>query len=250
LCLASKHWFQNIVLSSRKSFLPLPWYKFLIRTVLTYGSVCLAVSKAWKAFLERFHDIWTALDMRRCRGTISLNSIKSHCRRSNYTLNRVIVNNTHHGFNGGKLEYLLHTCKKLQHLEYYGRGYIRDSLIAAIHGTSNIRTIITGQHLVISPATVFSALKACPQIVRAEFHNIDSFRPNLQAEWCQMDALETLNLTSCKGNNTSLIALNLVSLYPVPLSLLLILPLRPKILYAERSYRVIFTPTLSCTSTS
>jgi hypothetical protein len=154
--------------------------------------------------------------MRRYKGTISLDSIKAHCRRSNFTLNRLVMNNTFHGFNGMKLEYLLRTCKKLQHLEYYGAGFVHESLNIVIQRTSNIRTIITGQNLVISPATVFSALKTCRQIVHAEFHNVDCFRSNLLADWFHMESLETLTLASGVKNSTSFVALNLVSVASNP----------------------------------
>jgi hypothetical protein len=194
----------------------------LIQNALTCGSICLAVSKSWKNFLEGFHDIWTTLDMRRCKGTISLESIKAHCRRSNFTLNRLVMNNTYHGFSGVKLEYLLRTCKKLQHLEYYGGGFVHESLNAVIRGTSNIRTIITGQNLVVSLATIFSALKTCHQIVHAEFHNIDCFRSYPLADWSHMDSLETLTLTSGKKNITPFAALNMVSVTSKPLSNLFI----------------------------
>jgi predicted nucleic-acid-binding Zn-ribbon protein len=146
--------------------------------------------------------------MRRCKATPSLNSIKAHCRRSNYTLNRIIAISPYRNLDDSKRGFILSTCKRLQHLEFYGNGIIYDSLISVVQRTSIIRTIIIGKNIIIPAYTVYYALKYCPQIVHAEFRHIDGFL-STKAEWYRMNSLETLNLTC--GGSISLTVLDLVS---------------------------------------
>jgi len=161
--------------------------------MLTYSSVCLAVSRPWKRFLEASHDLWTVLDVRSARRFVRLDSLKAHLRRSNYGLDKAFLNMNPQVFSGKCLEVLTRLCKRLSYLEITSTGYLSDSLLSALPKAQNLRVlIIKGTEIPLS--SVVKALNSCPQLQTAEFHVIKSLTMNTQVIWPQMDSLISLRL--------------------------------------------------------
>lgn len=157
-------------------------------------SICLAVSRPWKRFLEASHDLWTELDFRHARRPVRLDSLKAHLRRCNYKLDRAIVNMNRSVFSAKYLEYLTKTCKDLKYVELLSVGFLGDSLLAALPAARSLRTLmIKGSQMTLH--SVVEALTICPQL---ELFECDSFKLAhwIHPQWPQLDSLHSLKLES------------------------------------------------------
>lgn len=156
-------------------------------------SICLAVSKPWKRFLEASHDLWTVLDVRSARRPVSQGSLRAYLRRSNYGLNRAFLAVNHQVFSAKNLEILTRSCKQLSYMEIDSTGPLGDSLLAALPQARSLRTlIIKRSELTIS--SVAKALGYCPQLQMAEFFNVRVIPGDDRAMWPQHDSLESLRI--------------------------------------------------------
>jgi len=180
------------------------------RQMLTKSSVCLAVSKAWKRFLEASHDLWTVLDLRSARRYIRLESLKANLRRSNYRLETAILTANPVIFNGSNIEVLSRLSPKLNRLEISYAGYFGDSLLAALPNTRNLRVLkISGAKM--SLFSVVKALSLCPQLQRAEINAVMLPQTNPGITWPQLNSLTSLRL-EFQGDRLAT-TLNLVCTY-------------------------------------
>ena len=157
-------------------------------------SVCLAVSKPWKHFLEASHDLWTELDFRHASRPVRLESLKAHLRRCNYMLNRAVINMNRSIFSAKYLDYITKTCKQLRYIELFSVGFLGDSLLAALPAAHSLRTlVIKGSEMTLY--SVSEALNICPQL---EVFECDSVKLAhwIRPHWPQLDALRSLKLAS------------------------------------------------------
>ncbi len=162
--------------------------------MLIVSSICLAVSKPWKRFLEASHDLWTILDLRSARRYVRLDSLKVHLRRSNYGLERAILTTNPQIFGSSNIQVLTRLSKKLSHLEITSGGYLGNSLLDALPKAENLRVLIVkGAQMPL--LSVVRALSFCPGLQTAEFKVVIPPRMNDLAIWPQRDSLESLRLT-------------------------------------------------------
>lgn len=158
--------------------------------MLSYSSICLAVSRPWKRFLEASHDLWTVLDVRSARRFVRLDSLKAHLRRSNYELDRAFLNMNPQVFGDKGLEVLTRLCKRLSYLETTSTGYLGTSLLSALPKAQNLRyLVIKGAEMPL--LSVVKALSSCPQLQTAEFHVV---KYSTHVIWPQLDSLISLRL--------------------------------------------------------
>lgn len=156
------------------------------------SSICLAVSKPWKHFLEASHDLWKVLDLRQARRSLRLGPLKAHLRRSNYKLDRAFLNKK--GFNTPNLETITRTCRELRHLELSSIGVVGDSLLTALPRAQHLRTILI-KRCQLTLKLVHEVLLTCPCLEVAEFDFVQHGAPPRQyMEWPQLDCLRSFKL--------------------------------------------------------
>ncbi|KAI0999099.1 hypothetical protein K3495_g9094 [Podosphaera aphanis] len=160
--------------------------------------ICLAVSKSWKNFLESIHGLWTLFDTTNARGPITLNALKAHLRRSNYTLSRAIIT-LRSSMDKRKLTYLFETCKYLNDLKICGNGVIGETLMDSLPAAKNIERLYVSNVTQITLSVVQAALRLCQQtIVDVSFLNIKGSSSGA-VTWPKLDALKSINLRNFSG---------------------------------------------------
>lgn len=161
--------------------------------MLIESSICLAVSRPWKRFLEAYHGLWMVLDLRSSRRLVRLDSLKAHLRRSNYRLDRAFLNMNPKIFNSKHLEVLTKSCRELSFLELSPVGYLGDSLLTALPEAQNLRTLIVREAEMLLYFVV-KVLGLCPRLQTVEFDHVRAAPGNDRVEWPPLHSLISLEL--------------------------------------------------------
>jgi hypothetical protein len=151
-----------------------------------------------------------SLDLSLVKRAVTEKSLKVYLRRSKYLLNRAVLKMSTAEINVNKLKYITRTCRRLEYLEIQ-QGHVGQSLIQALPEARNLQTLILGKSAVIPHDFIFKILDLSPQIVRAEFHAIDSsIPPHYASRWKQSNNLKSLVLTAWGEKRSEIVSLNLV----------------------------------------
>jgi F-box/TPR repeat protein Pof3 len=117
-----------------------------------------------------------------------------HLRRSHYTLDKAIISMGSR-FDANKMEYLIHTCKQLQHLQLTGNGVIGNSLTTALPFAQNLSVLIVSENCEITPRVILSALKTCQKtLVEATFLRVCGRSEGDFNQWPKLESLRSLDL--------------------------------------------------------
>lgn len=145
--------------------------------------------------MESSHKMWTTLDTSKVKRPVSLNSLKVHLRRSNYTLDKAIINSRSQ-FDAKKFTFLTRTCKQLKDLRLVGNGIIGSSLLESIPLAKNLTSISVAVGYEIGISTVSSILEICQKsLAHASFRAVTSARGTMQfKDGLKLDALEDFTL--------------------------------------------------------
>ena len=144
--------------------------------------------------METSHELWTELDFRNARRLVRLDSLQVHLRRSNYKLDRAIINMNRSLSSAKHLEYITRTCKHLKYLELLSVGFLGDSLLAALPKAGGLRTLmIRGSEMTLH--SVVEALANCPQLENFECDSV-KLAHWIQPQWPQLNSLRSLKLAS------------------------------------------------------
>lgn len=177
-------------------FLPLE-IAHLICKRLELGDLCncLIVSKGWKSLLESIRSLWTTLDTTNIHNPVPIKSLKTYLRRSNYTLNRAIIN-LKLSADRGRLQYILEKCKFLKELEVRGSSKLDESLFNIFSSAKEIENLYITQNVLVTFKLMQAILKNCCQfLVEARFSNIQGSRYNfINCQWPRLDALKRVAL--------------------------------------------------------
>jgi len=130
---------------------------------------------------------------------VSHYSLKTHLRRSNYTIDQAIISMSKAGFDASKIKYLTRTCKQLGYLKFQGVGLLGDSLATPLPNAQSLRTLIVSPGCEISLGSVVSALEACRlTLVEADISGIRGGRI-FDPVWPTLESMKTLCLRLVRG---------------------------------------------------
>lgn len=130
----------------------------------------LRVSKTWNGLLSSIPSLWADLDFSSASRHVKLGSVRQYIKRAKGTSTRVIIDR--HGYNQENvLGYVATRCKQLQELRVFS-GFISTSLLKAAPCSSTLHTLIISSQCETTLDTASQCLSQCPNIERAEFHNL------------------------------------------------------------------------------
>lgn len=157
----------------------------------------MAVSKAWKRLLESSPYLWTTFDTSNARRAVGIHALKTHLRRSKYTLNKAVIAGKA-DFDASKLRYLARTCTQLHSLEMSGSFVIGDSLLSALPLATNLSSLVVNNST--SPKVMLQALQICHKTLTKAVFTFLHGRLDASQKWPTMESLECLDLRVPKGN--------------------------------------------------
>jgi hypothetical protein len=175
----------------------------IIKYRLIHPSICLAVSKPWKRFLESSNDLWTTLDTRSARRGVRMDSLKAYLRRSKYGVDRAYFITKTPYFSSRQLEMITRTCKRLKYLECSDTGSsspLGTSLLSALPMATGLRTLIIKNCSMLF-SQIVEALSICPLLEHVEFHRVIGVPSTVRTAWPQLENLASLLLIFEAGHS-------------------------------------------------
>ena len=146
------------------------------------------------------HELWTTLDTSSTRKPVKKQSLKSHVRRSNYTINHAIIS-MKASLDSSQMQYLTRTCKKLKTLEMCGFGIIGSSLVDALPDAHSLESLTVAHTCEISLGNVRQALRIRNKsLLNASFQQIKGkdFSRSF-SNFGKIEVLKSLELRSVDG---------------------------------------------------
>ncbi|CAD6500958.1 BgTH12-06659 [Blumeria graminis f. sp. triticale] len=158
---------------------------------------CLLVSKDWKNLLESMRYLWTTIDTRYARRPIASRALQAYLRRSNFTVNRALVNLRSFAHER-KMKYLMETCRGLRDLRIYGYGYIEKALTNSLAIAGGIQKLHLSESTRVTISTMILSFKACQKtLIEAKFLCVIGVEVVSKQSWPKMNALSSIHMAFC-----------------------------------------------------
>ncbi|KAH0560022.1 hypothetical protein GP486_003457 [Trichoglossum hirsutum] len=173
----------------------------VVTTLLDFKSLvlCLRVCKHWNRFLSSLTPLWRDLDLSLARKAVSERAITSYIRRSKGSTTNVLI--SQRAVTDASLKPILSriatTCKEIKRLEIRLNGPPIVGITETIPIAQSLTTLILHCVLRFEAASMVMAL--CPNLVHAEFHQVQCPSRELPPWPGALERIRTFYL--CHHNN-------------------------------------------------
>ncbi|KAI9858902.1 MAG: hypothetical protein M1813_007204 [Trichoglossum hirsutum] len=178
----------------------------MVAELLDFKSLvlCLRVSKHWNHCLSSLTPLWRDLDLLLAKRAVSERSIISYIRRSKGSITRALIGRLAASNTSLKpiISRIATRCKDLKHLEIRLDGPPMVGITGTIPIAQGLTTLIL--HCVLRLEVAGMLIALCPNLVHAEFHQVQCPPRNL-ALW--PDGIERIRTLHLRHNHNSYVQL-------------------------------------------